>query len=209
MPTQHLKIPLERVGVLIGREGSVKSYIESKTSCRIHVNSDEGEVFVECDDALSVFRVAEVVKAIGRGFSPEKALKLLDDDELIFDIISLSNLSERALKRIKGRIIGKNGKTRRLIEELTGAYVSVYGKTVSLIGYINQVRIAREAIEMLINGVQHGTVYSFMERKRKEMEWEALQGIIIERREENAEEEGGVKTEADETEEKNTEEKQR
>jgi len=175
MPTQFLKIPHERIGVLIGKNGSVKAFLEEKGACSIQVDSESGEVLVEGEDALKVFRVAEVVKAIGRGFSPEKAFKLLDDELLIFDILSLSHLSEKALKRIKGRIIGKNGRTRQIIEELTGADVSVYGKTVAFIGNSHQIKVAREAVEMLVNGAPHGTVYRFLERKRREMAFDFVE----------------------------------
>ncbi|RLG35306.1 RNA-processing protein, partial [Methanosarcinales archaeon] len=84
--------------------------------------------------------------------------------------ISLAHLTPKTLKRIKGRIIGQKGKTRRVIETLTGVKISVYGKTVSLIGYPEQIKVAREAIEMLIKGTPHSTVYTFLERKRRALE---------------------------------------
>jgi ribosomal RNA assembly protein len=47
--------------------------------------------------------------------------------------------------------------------------ISVYGKTVSILGYPEQNRIVQAAIEMLMEGVNHGTVYSFLEKKHREM----------------------------------------
>ena len=61
------------------------------------------------------------------------------------------------------------GKTRRIIEELTDTHVCVYGHTVGIIGGIEEVQIAREAIRMLINGSQHSTVYRYLHRKRREL----------------------------------------
>jgi ribosomal RNA assembly protein len=72
------------------------------------------------------------------------------------------------MKRLKGRIIGKEGKTRRIIEELTETNVSVYGHTVSIIGNMEQAEVAKEAIRMLIRGSLHQTVYRFLHRKRRE-----------------------------------------
>ncbi|MEM1856188.1 MAG: hypothetical protein QXG70_04375, partial [Candidatus Methanomethylicaceae archaeon] len=66
------------------------------------------------------------------------------------------------------------GKTRKMIEELTDTYISIYGHTVSIIGGYEEVRVAREAIEMLIRGMQHGTVYRFLDRKHSELKRKAL-----------------------------------
>lgn len=170
MITQHVKIPQDRIGVLIGHKGFVKDDIAKKSESTITVDSNEGEVHIEGiegGDPVKMLRVAEVVKAIGRGFSPENAFALLDDESLLFEVISLSHLTPKTLNRVKGRVIGRNGKTRRTIENLTDVKISVYGKTVSMIGYADNIKAAHEAIAMLIRGSPHSSVYSFLERKRR------------------------------------------
>jgi len=173
MVTQYVRIPQDRIGVLIGRNGIIKEDIEKKSESRIEVDSTEGEVYIEGiegGDPLKALRVADVIKAIGRGFSPENAFTLLDDDFLLFDVISIDNFTSKTLKRVKGRVIGRNGRTRRVIENIAGVKISVYGKTIGIIGYSHQIRTAHDAIEMLINGSPHSAVYSFLERKRREEE---------------------------------------
>lgn len=172
--TEYLKIPRERVGVVIGKEGSVKQKIENITNTQITIESETGSISIsptpEMDDPLSIWKARNIVRAIGRGFSPEIALKLLDDD-YIFDVIRLPDFvgkSKKAMKRQKGRIIGKEGRTRAIIKEMTDTDISVYGKTVSLIGDIEKIRIAKEAVEMILEGIQHKTVYAFLEKKRHE-----------------------------------------
>ena len=44
---------------------------------------------------------------------------------------------------------------------------SVYGHTVALIGEAFHLAIAREAVEMLLRGSEHNTVYRYLERKRE------------------------------------------
>jgi ribosomal RNA assembly protein len=83
--------------------------------------------------------------------------------------------SESDLRRVKGRIIGQNGKTRLIIEELTECNVAVFGHTVSMIGTIEQVEVAREAIQMLVRGSLHSTVYRFLHRKRRELKKKKLE----------------------------------
>ncbi|MDI6644396.1 MAG: KH domain-containing protein [Methanobacteriaceae archaeon] len=182
--TEYLKIPRERVGVVIGKEGSVKQKIENVTNTQIIIESETGSISIsptpEMDDPLSIWKARNIVRAIGRGFSPEKALKLLDDD-YIFDIIRLPDFvgkSKKAMKRQKGRIIGKEGRTRAIIKEMTDTDVSVYGKTVSLIGDIEKIMVAKEAIEMILEGIRHKTVYSFLEKKRHEFKLKEFQKTV-------------------------------
>jgi ribosomal RNA assembly protein len=168
----EIKIPEERIGVLVGPGGSMKHMIEEMTKTELDIDSETGTVtVVATEDPLMAMRVMDLVRAIGRGFSPEKALAILEDEMLMLDVLDLSKMvsTKNDMARMKGRIIGKDGRTREIMERLSGARVSVYGKTVSLLGYPEQIRIARSAIEMLLDGAPHGSVYSFLEKKHQEM----------------------------------------
>lgn len=169
---EHIKIPHERVAVLIGPKGSMKELIEEKATARLNIDSQNGTVeIIEPEDPIKGLRAKEVIHAIARGFSPEKALRLFDNDSLLYDTIDLSNIArtEKDLKRIKGRIIGRAGKTRSIFETLTNVNISVYGKTISMIGYPEQIAVARAGIDLLLKGSTHGPVYKFLEKKRNEL----------------------------------------
>ena len=167
---ENIKAPRDRIGVIIGINGSTKSEIEKRGEVTIDIDSEEGIVIIE-SDSINALRSVDVVKAMARGFSPERAYRLFDDEMVVLDVLDLSKWvgTPKELKRIMGRIIGKDGKTRELIESLTGSFISVYGKTVSVIGYPEQTQIVRKAIEMLVEGAPHGTVYGFLEKKKKEL----------------------------------------
>ncbi|EHK01343.1 putative RNA-processing protein [Candidatus Haloredivivus sp. G17] len=47
---------------------------------------------------------------------------------------------------------------------VNGTEISVYGKTVGFIGYVQNIEIAQEAVKMLLNGREHSTVYDYLER---------------------------------------------
>ena len=175
-PSTFVRIPKERVGVLIGQGGETKRAIEKMLSVTLEVESDSGGVTImlseKAEDPSVLLRAKEVVTAIGRGFSPEHAFRLIHDEETVLDIIDLRTIfgrSESDIRRVKGRIIGMEGKTRRIIEELTDTNIAVYGHTVGIIGKIEHAQVAREAIQMLIQGSQHATVYKFLHRKRREL----------------------------------------
>ena len=169
-----VKVPRERIGALVGPDGRVKASIEKKLSVGLRIDSQTGDIQITlmptAQDPPVLFRAKEVVTAIGRGFSPEHAFRLLEDDETMLEVIDLRETvgrSQSDMKRLKGRVIGKAGKTRRIIEELTEANICVYGHTISIVGEIDQVEIAKEAVRMLIKGSLHGTVYRFLHRKRR------------------------------------------
>lgn len=167
----ELKIPRERVAVLIGKKGSVKKDVEEETKTKLNIDSKEGDVFVSGEDALGLYSAREVIKAIGRGFNPDIALLLLKPD-YVFEIVNLGDYvgkSKENLLRLKGRVIGTEGKARRVIEELTNCSICVYGKTISVIGLAENVSAAKQAIDSLLRGSTHAKVYKFLENKRREL----------------------------------------
>jgi ribosomal RNA assembly protein len=177
-----VRIPKERVGVLVGPDGKVKQHIEDKLKVRLEVDSELGDVNItlseKAADPSVLFRARDVVSAIGRGFAPEHAFRLIRDEEAVFDVVDLREIfgrSESDIKRIKGRIIGMEGKTRRIVEELSEADVVVYGHTIGIIGTFEQANIARTAVQMLIDGCQHHSVYKYLAKKRREMKKEKLE----------------------------------
>jgi ribosomal RNA assembly protein len=76
--------------------------------------------------------------------------------------------------RMRARVIGTHGKTREIIEELTGAFVSVYGNTVSVIGDALQIDVAHRALDMLLSGSEHAAVYHFLEGRRARLKVEGM-----------------------------------
>lgn len=167
MNMQSIRIPEERLSVLIGSKGSTKRLIEERTKCRISI--DEGEVFIE-GEGLEEWIAKDIVHAIGRGFNPEKALMLLQDG-YVFELLDLSDYGHtpNSKERLKGRIIGEKGRTRRFFETHTQAMISVYGKTVGFIGAYDSVTMAKQAVTMLLSGSRHGAVYRFLQKHSGEM----------------------------------------
>ncbi|HLD96824.1 MAG TPA: KH domain-containing protein [Candidatus Nanoarchaeia archaeon] len=166
----ELKIPLARVAVVIGTQGKVKKEIEDATSTHLQIDSAEGDVFITGEDALGLYTAREVVIAIGRGFNPELAKLLLKQDYAAEHI----NIDDYAKTRnheirIRGRVIGAEGRARKVIEELTDCHISVYGKTITLIGQVETLPICKRAIEKLLSGSQHSTVYRWLEKQRREI----------------------------------------
>lgn len=166
----ELRIPKERIAVLIGSKGEFKRALERETKTKLEIDSSEGDIRIKGADALLLYLCREIVRAIGRGFNPEVAMQLLKQD-YAFDMISIQDYAKNSndLERLRGRVIGEGGKSRKTIEELTHTNVCVFGKTVGLIGPAEHMTNARRAIESLLGGSPHAHVYRWLEKKRKEM----------------------------------------
>ena len=172
----HVKIPQSRIGVLIGIKGKIKEELEAIANVLIQVDSEEGSVHIlateDTPDPTFVWIVRDIVRAIGRGFSPPNAFNLLDDD-IFLETIDLEG-SKNNIKRLKSRIIGEKGKAKRMIEISTDALVSIYGNQVSMIGELTEIRHAREAILQIIQGSKHSTVFRNLEKLRFRSKHEPL-----------------------------------
>lgn len=169
---QHVTIPQDRIGVLIGEGGETMREIEERAGVRLDIDSDNGSVAIDTvGDPIDALVAPDIVRAIGRGFKPHAALTLLDGDLTRFELIDLAEQTRNKndLQRQKGRLIGENGRTRELMEQLTGAEVVIYGTTMGIIGEPEEVDAVRHAAGMILDGAPHGAVYSFLERKHNEM----------------------------------------
>lgn len=167
-----LRIPRERIGVLIGKGGKVKQDIEKRCGVAVEIDGESGEAVIKGDkpvEQMEIFKAVEIISAIARGFSPQRAMRLLGGEEMFqqIDLHDYAGRSPSALERIKGRIIGEGGKSRRTIEELSGVYMSVYGHTVGLIGTYQEIRLATDAIDMLAKGKMHKSVYNMLQEARR------------------------------------------
>jgi ribosomal RNA assembly protein len=160
-----VRIPDERVGVLIGEGGDTLAEIEDLTSTDITV--EDGEVQVTGEDPLQEMTAQQIAKAIGRGFNPDDALRLLEENAglAVINIKDFTN-TDSGKERLKGRVIGRDGEAKRHIENETNTELAVYGKTVSVLGPLRGVEIAKKAVEMLLDGSSHAAAYRYLEQNK-------------------------------------------
>jgi len=171
----YLRIPVDRIGALIGEGGRVLRELEARTSTKITVDSTNGAVIIEpATPATRVDRLLKArdfIRAVAAGVSPEKAWRVLEEDQvlMIIDLKEVIGESPNHLKRIKGRLIGEKGKARRNIEQMTGTTINIGRDKVVIIGDYESAQVAREALEMLIQGRKHSTVYKYIDRLMREV----------------------------------------
>ena len=174
-----IRVPNDRIAVLIGKSGNVKSKIEQLCHVSLDIDGNTGEVLLKSlgdVEKIQAFKAMEIVTAIGRGFSPENALTLLKGENAlhVIDLREFAGKSSANVERIKGRIIGEGGRARRNMENLSGTHISVYGRTVSIIGDSSKLRIAVDAISAISSGSLHGSVYSKLEAANRQAKQEKM-----------------------------------
>lgn len=160
---EHVAIPEDRIRVLKKTRGwkeDLKHFLD--------LDADINEDVMLNGEALQLIRGKEIIKAFGRGYNFKDSLYLLDE-EYFLDIINISEFAGKSGKRqmeLKGRVIGEEGTTKKMIEKYADVKIAIYGKTVSIIGKPENIRIAKNAIEMILSGSKHNTVYRFLQENK-------------------------------------------
>ena len=178
---QIVRIPLERIGALVGKEGIVKNEIERRCGVTLEIDGKTGEARISFKPEALIesnpFKALDIVSAIARGFSPQRAFLLLEEDTVLtmIDLRQYAGKSENAMTRIKSRLIGTEGKARKIIEEITGTQISIYGHTVAIIGKGEDSKVAQEAIDKIAKGGSHKATYEMLQKYRTKQKLERMQ----------------------------------
>ena len=140
--------------------------IENKI--KIRINLVKGGAVIKGEE-LNEFIVEKILFAIDFGFDTEEAL-LLRDQNFVLEFIDIKKYTRRKnLKDVRARIIGKKGKARKKIEELTGGSIAIKGNKIGLIVDSTHLDSATNAIISLIQGSKHGNVFSYLEKQNKNL----------------------------------------
>ena len=173
-----IRIPIDRVGSVIGKSGKTKLWIEEKCHVNLDIDSRSGEIHISTDDEISNPLLAvDLIQSIAHGFSKVSASNLLDEDKFlsVIDLTQYYKKSSHSISRIKSRVIGQNGKARKVMEEISNTNISVYGHSISIIGSFEQIKLVENAINLLISGAQHKTAYDLLQKSRTQAKLDRLQ----------------------------------
>lgn len=110
----------------------------------------------------------KVIDALEFGFSFSDAM-LIKKEDFSFEILSIKDYTKRSdLKRVKARIIGKGGKTLKVLSKLTFCEFELKDNLVGIIGDPEKIENAQNAIISLIQGSKQSNVYARLEKLKPE-----------------------------------------
>ncbi len=132
---------------------------------KVKITNRGSLVFVE-GEGEDEYVACEVIEAINLGFSVKKAI-LLANDDFILEKINIKDVTKRSdLGRIRGRVIGTNGRTKKTMESLGDCFISVHDNVVGVIGRADEIEPTLTALTALIKGKKQTKTYSYLERER-------------------------------------------
>ncbi|MEX0920428.1 MAG: KH domain-containing protein [Candidatus Pacearchaeota archaeon] len=106
----------------------------------------------------------KVLEALEFGF-PFSVAMMIKEHSYSFEIINIKDHTNRKdLKRVRARIIGKDGGTLKTLNELTKCYFEMKDNFVAIIGDPEHTKNAHEAIILIIKGSKQANVYNHLER---------------------------------------------
>ena len=85
----------------------------------------------------------------------------------MYDIREWAGRQPNQTRRMRSRLIGRNGRIRSLIEEISSCEMAIYGSTVLVIGDEDGLALAAPAIEGILRGSEHSTILHGLEQDRK------------------------------------------
>ncbi len=141
-----------------------KKILERKLKVKLQIKNSEIEINGE---EFEVYIAEKVIEAIERNFPIKIALLLIKEDYILEDIPIKSITRKRNLSQIKSRLIGKKGKTLRIISEISNCYLSLHENVISIIGPSEKIKDVTTAIKNLIRGSKQSNIYLYLEKTKK------------------------------------------
>lgn len=137
--------------------------LEKKLNVKIEIQGKK--VTIE-GSALDEYEASIILDAINFGFSAKKAL-LIKEQNMIFRIIKMKDFTKKKnLEQVRSRAIGKHGKTKKTIENITGSNIIIKDNEIGIISGPESINTLITGVTALIRGKKQSTTYSFLEKQR-------------------------------------------
>jgi len=154
--------------IYIARVAEVKNNFDVlKGALNVKMNLN-GRRLEYSGNTIDEYEASLVLGAINLGFSVKKAL-LLKDDNMQLKLIHIKHFTRKKnLREVRARIIGSEGVTKRVMEEISGCHIIIRENNyVAIIGDSESIEDATTAVTSLIRGTKQANIYRYLERANK------------------------------------------
>lgn len=153
------KIIIEKLGIILKN----KAKLEKELGIKIE---NRGKEIYISGSPEEEYTAEKIIEALDFGFPLSDALEIKRDN-FTFEILNIKECtSQKNFERIRGRIIGKNGKALKTISNLSGCSIELSGNKLGIIGNCENLRNTEEACKLLIKGTKHANVYAYLEKHK-------------------------------------------
>jgi RNA-binding protein PNO1 len=158
-------IPANRLTPLKNNWPALISPIVQHLALNIRFNPANKCVEIKGDEekAQLLQKAEEFIKAFSYGFELQDAIVLLRLDDMYmdsFEVKDVKTLNGEHLSRAIGRLAGKSGRTKAIIENTSKTRIVIADSKIHILGSFKNIRIAKDAIVCLIQGSTPGKVYT-------------------------------------------------
>ena len=144
----------------------VKHDLEKKLNVKIDI---AGRKITITGNPIEEYEASLVLNAINFGFSTQKAISLKDEN-MIFRIISIKDFTRKKnLKTVRARIIGKEGKTKKTIENISSCYLVIRDNDIGIIGSAESIDEIITAVTNLVRGTKQSNTYRYLEKMNRKI----------------------------------------
>lgn len=142
-----------------------KKRLEKKLNVEIENRGKEVSLTGKPEDE---YIAGKVIEALDFGFPFSDALAIKEKN-YVFEVLNIKDYTKKKdLERIRGRIIGKGGKTLGTLSNLTNCSLEIKDNKIGIIGDTENIKNALDALASLIRGTKQSNVYSYLERHKPE-----------------------------------------
>lgn len=156
-----IKLIVDKIPRIIKNRKKLEELLEVKISNR------GTEVYIE-GTPEDEYVAEKVILALDFGFPFSVAVEIKKED-LAFEIINIKDFTnQKNLPRVRGRVIGKEGKTLKTLSILSNCYLELKDNRVGIVGGHEFIKNAGDALTSLIKGTKPGNVYAYLEKHQPE-----------------------------------------
>jgi ribosomal RNA assembly protein len=145
----------------------IKSKENLETELNVNIDIRGKEIYIT-GTPEDEYTAEKVIEALDFGFPFANALQIKKED-ILFEILNIKECTpQKNFERIRGRIIGKDGKALQTICNLSECHIELSGNKLGIIGPAENIRNVEEACKLLVKGTKHANVYAYLEKHRIE-----------------------------------------
>ncbi len=128
----------------------------------VKITNKKNEISLE-GDPNNEYLAEKVIEALDYGIPYSEALKIKKEDKS-FEIINIKEYTnQKNLVRVRGRIIGQNGKVLKTLSTLTDSSIELKENFIAIVTDTENMERLTRAIIAILKGAKHGAVYKELE----------------------------------------------
>jgi len=143
-----------------------KNRVKLENTLEVKITNRGREVSVQ-GKPENEYIAEKVIDALNFGF-PFAAAISIKNEENVFEFLNIKDHTKvKDLKRVRGRIIGKEGRTLKTISNISDCYLERRENEIGIIGPTENIEHAQNAIISIIKGSKQTNAYAGLEKSKQ------------------------------------------